>query len=446
MIKLRNTFNLIERLIDYNLCGSKYSLSIYNIIEKYGENYIIFNTLSRAVVLLNEEELSVLKNIKNIDLSNPLIIECIKLHFIVDSSVDEVNRYLQIYNFNKIINASSKKINTFKIYTTTHCNARCFYCFEEGIKKENMSDETIDAVIKYIYNNKAEKIKLYWFGGEPLCNQKVINKICADLKSNDVDFESTIISNSYLFDSDLINKAVCDWNLTFVQVTLDGYGEEHNIRKAYVNPNADPFMKTIENIHLLKNAGVRIIVRLNFDKNNFENIKKLIMFLKNEFVDFKNVTVSPVLLIDNCFMHKTESVSPDLNESNEYLLELQEMLYKEKMLHFSPLENRLRTHKCMADSEQSVTISTDGKFFTCQNCEEEMCYGNIYDGVTNIELLNSWRKNYSVREKCKKCPFLPECTPFDKCPVERDFCVNNNRYRIRKKMIATADAYFKNMS
>ena len=437
------TYSIVDKLIVADYKAPIYTPSKYNIVEKTNEGYIVFNTLSRAIILIDECEYSILKD-PNSTIFNDAYNLFVGMHFLVPKTLDEEKRYFEIYNFYKLLNDSNKKIKTFKIYTTTHCNARCFYCFEEGIPKENMTEETTKAVIKYIYKNKINgKIKLYWFGGEPLCNQKVINQICKQLKEDRVDFESTIITNGYLFDGKLIEKAVNEWNLTFAQVTLDGYRDEHNKRKAYINPKDDPFYKTIENIRLLNLKGVKLIVRLNFDKDNINSIKQLISYLEIKFKGLNNITFTPVLLIDDCFRHQTTDKANNKLLMSNYLFELYETLYKKNMLYFAPVYTGLKKNRCMADNDSSAIISTDGRLFTCQNCDDNMCYGNIYDDVINQELLDSWRKPKNIRPKCKNCAFLPECTPFDKCPVESESCVLSNNYRIRKKMIASLEKYEK---
>lgn len=429
--------SIVKSLISPNYSAIRYLPSCFNVIETINDYYLVFNTFTRSLISLNIEEYSLLKEYLDKP-DNEIVDKLVELGFLIDAQIDETKRYLQLQNFNRAVRLSSNGIKTFKIYTTTNCNARCFYCFEEGTPKNNMSSEICDAVINYIFKYKTDdKIRLYWFGGEPLCNQLVINRICSHLKNNDVKFESTIVTNGYLFDKKLIDKAINDWNLTLVQITLDGYGEEHNKRKAYINPTEDPFEKTIENIKLLSKRNLKLIVRLNFDKNNLNDIKRLIPYLKDNILDFKNVTVAPVLLIDNCFSHKTNIDFTDNLEMNNAFIELKNILYDNNMLYYGPVNKHIPTNSCMADNPNCVIISTDGRLYTCQNCDESMCYGDIFNGVTDSKLLDIWRNPKKVREKCYNCVCLPECTAFDKCPVDSDFCRTNKLYNIRKKMIAT---------
>ena len=74
----------------------------------------------------------------------------------------------------------------FTILTTSACNARCFYCYELGLKnKTHMSLETAEKVAKYIIKHapKDRSVTLDWFGGEPLFNHKMISIISSRVRS-----------------------------------------------------------------------------------------------------------------------------------------------------------------------------------------------------------------------------------------------------------------------
>lgn len=65
-------------------------------------------------------------------------------------------------------------------------------------------------------------MRLAWFGGEPLYNAQVIDLICNDLVERGIGYESSMISNGFLFDEKLIKRAAELWRLRQIQITLDG--------------------------------------------------------------------------------------------------------------------------------------------------------------------------------------------------------------------------------
>ena len=81
--------------------------------------------------------------------------------------------------------------------------------------KTHMTHETAEKVAEYIMEvvPPGSSVELNWFGGEPLYNMDVIEIICSRLASAGIDYHSSMISNSYLFNDEVIHKAKYDWKL-----------------------------------------------------------------------------------------------------------------------------------------------------------------------------------------------------------------------------------------
>ena len=62
-----------------------------------------------------------------------------------------------------------------------------------------------------------QQAHLAWFGGEPLYNAQVIDLICNDLVERGIGYESSMISNGFLFDEKLIKRAAELWRLRQIQ-------------------------------------------------------------------------------------------------------------------------------------------------------------------------------------------------------------------------------------
>ena len=97
---------------------------------------------------------------------------------------------------------------------------------------------------------------------------------------------------------------------------------------------------------------------------------------------------------------------------------------------------RIRVNYCMADSmDKCIVITPDGVFNNCEHLPEAQTWGNLFDGVTDQAKFDELSTASKVDEKCTKCPFLPECTPFYKngCPGWFEKCYE---YRLCDSPIA----------
>lgn len=65
--------------------------------------------------------------------------------FIIDDDFDEIAALEEIRK-----NGMDDPVQNVTILTTTECNARCYYCFEHGIKQYPMTIEVANAVVEFI--------------------------------------------------------------------------------------------------------------------------------------------------------------------------------------------------------------------------------------------------------------------------------------------------------
>ncbi len=111
----------------------------------------------------------------------------------------------------------------------------------------------------------------------------MIDRITGRLKEAGKEFRSTAVSNGYLFNDENVEKAVRDWNLRKVQITLDGTEEVYNRAKAFIYREGSPYRVVMDNIGRLLKAGIRVNVRLNIDRYNAEDLLDLADELRDAF-------------------------------------------------------------------------------------------------------------------------------------------------------------------
>lgn len=236
---------------------------------------LVFHTLTRALLLLTPEEYAAPDNLP----------ELRDGWFRVPQEMNDQKYADQVRFIRRTMWKEPEHITSYTIFTTTDCNARCFYCYEMGRSRIPMSAETAHKAAAYIAAHcGGEKVHLHWFGGEPLFNKQVIDIICTDLAEKGIVYESMIISNGYLFDGATVEQAVSHWKLKSVQITLDGTEEIYNRSKAFIYKDSpSPYQVVLANIQRLLDAGVSVHIRLNMDEHNADNLMELADELHERF-------------------------------------------------------------------------------------------------------------------------------------------------------------------
>lgn len=318
-----------------------------------------------------------------------------------------------------------EKKDGFKTYTilpTMDCNARCYYCYELGRPRISMSEATADDVVTFIRSTCAEgKIRLRWFGGEPLYNVAIMDRICDGLRAAGIEFQSSITTNGYLFDEATVQKAVDVWHLQKAQITLDGTEEIYNRTKAYIyKDTGSAFVRVTDNIERLLSHGIRVSIRMNMSEKNKEDLYRLVEWLAERYRGCKGLSVYAHLLFETDF---------EKADSTERIRLVQAMRALEARcveLGLSAkrvLGKEIRTNHCMADSARAIIVLPNGKLSKCEHFTEDNFVGDIYSGVTDLDKVAEFRERINSHEMCAGCFVYPHCIRLKKCPsAPLDFC------------------------
>ena len=166
------------------------------------DGILLYNTLTGEMILAGDGELSSVSSRE----------ELIKKRFLVPEGLDENALAETVRQVVSAVRARGAHITGYTILTTTDCNARCFYCYEAGVRKLSMSLETAKKTAEHIIASCGnEKVSINWFGGEPLLGKEVITLVCDVLNQAGVAFRSRITSNGYLFDRETAAEAAEKW-------------------------------------------------------------------------------------------------------------------------------------------------------------------------------------------------------------------------------------------
>ena len=399
--------------------------SIYNyIVDQSDDNIIMFNSVSGAVVIVDNDFYT---NFKEFNLDNESIETLCEMGFIfIDDSFDEINEILQK-------NSENQANQDTKIYTicpTTYCNARCFYCFEAGKIHSSMSDEIAEATAKFIIddanNSNAKKVCLSWFGGEPLLTpnimERITNEVALGLDSS-IEFYANITTNGILFDSDKINLAKrC--KIESIQITLDGFGSEYDKRKNYYN-EPDAFEKIICIIENLTDAGLDVQVRLNYDTDNFESITKLIKYMNDRFSNEQKQKIE-IYAAKLEGIHGCKSCSTSSQIAGALMRQINSSGFAKP---FESLNLKYRFAHCLIDSDYYYVIAADGNIYKCNELidDHKFCVGDVFSGIVTRA------KPDDMSNECLECGFLPICQ--GGCKLRRTSNVATDKCQMEKHII-----------
>lgn len=375
--------------------------------------------------------------------------------------IEEDKKY-SFFNKIKLINSlerfSYDKL-TLNIIPTTCCNFYCPYCFEKNKTNHTMTDTVINDLFSFINKNqKAKKINLMWYGGEPLLAFEKI-KIILNRLYNEVSIPITnhsMITNGYLFDKDVCNFFK-KYPLSNLQITLDGDENKHNLKR-FTRTDHSTFNKIVNNIECILNElpNTHVDIRINIDETNKESFHDLHDRFSTLWKN-KNFSIYPGFLrIEN--KAQTEMIEPSIlgDSKRAFYFDLQN---KGTEVDFYPIH---RDKSCSAVRMNTYIIGPEGEFYKCWNdvSNKNKIIGYINQPyLTNPDLLAKYIMDGTLFEdpECKDCFFFPICGggcpqyrlknkyekgKYNLCPVQNDKsmdmqCLNQSLEKHYKKLKGT---------
>lgn len=388
-----------------------------------GEGKLLYHTLTGELVLLEEGES---EDVCHDDL--------VKRWFLVPLNFDERKQADGVRQVARLLHKNTGERTSFTILTTTDCNARCFYCYEMGLRRYAMTTKTAQDIGNYIVHVcDRKKVNISWFGGEPLYNKEVIDIICWILRKHDVAYDAIMTSNGYYLDAETARRALTDWHVKTIQITLDGTEMVYNRTKAYIDCDAgSPFRRVMNNIESALDAGLEVAIRLNMDRSNVEDLFVLTDQIEKRIGHRPNLFGRAVLL--KKFVGDIHAFA-SMKEATEYQTRLQAELDRLGTEREKKLIRNLNINQCMADNERCEVILPDGRIERCEHIREAEVVGSIYSEVRDAEKIEAWKETVYFPE-CMECELYPICVNLKKCEWQKDGCPETRRNNNRKNMYA----------
>lgn len=407
----------------------KYRISDYVISFEEGKDIILWSTMhAKGFVIQRNEFITKLLNKEEFCLNelkkNSVLWELYNNKVILSKSEQENEYKIVDYRYNNTVYNRTHMAIT--IIPTDACNFKCIYCYQPNVQKNYMTIETADKIIKMIEKCKQlRSLNVSLFGGEPLCNKKVVfylmeklNKICTE---KSIHLIAQITTNASLLDKETFEKLI-SLKVLLYQITIDGSRITHNIQRPFYNgqPSYDIILSNIKDIKSVKSNVFKIGIRSNCselftDKDMddfFEDLNNIIKNDKRFYYFFQWVKnwggerikgMAPNLLSDNLAIDKYgkwmfNSIEKGINTAN--------------YMQIKPM-----CIMCSASAYYSFIINYDGKLHKCDSGMygkladiNEIGYisdnGNLYIDDTKNAM---WIEREYDKEKCIYCPQYPLC-------------------------------------
>lgn len=385
---------------------SKYN-RIYNIDNG---RYAIYNyAWDKTIFIVKELADIVLNNLNNIDaLSSihPTFYNALLSNgMIVETLFDEIEKV----KHNIIKSLSSDKVLRLTINPTLDCNLRCWYCYEKHNNEAYMSERTIKSIESFIAlqlrNKNLKKIRLGFFGGEPLltANKRAIPiaKTIAEMcRIGNVALSLHFTTNGSLLRPNLIDS-ISELNIpTSFQIAFDGNKIFHNKTKNW--NGIGTYNIVLENINYALSKHLKINIRFNYTSDNISSFKGLI----DDIVKLQrtNKTLIEISLQRIWQEKQTKKLFEKVQQINDYAIS--------KGIKCAFEDSACAKSYCYADYDYSYVINYNGDIFKCTardfNSSNKI---GIIDDKGNIVLFDSSSKSeMRIKSYCAECSLLPICT------------------------------------
>ena len=404
-------------------------ISNYNIIKKYNDKILVYNSFSKASIELEKgSNVSFFEDIEDFkklsDEEQKLLFDN---GFVVEDDRDEFSEIKYIYE-QKFFATDFFNII---LVPTLSCNFKCPYCCEKDYKcgKENIK--------KYFFVLKkyAEKnfhlhttVQISLFGGEPLLHFneciEFLKWVEVDSKEKKYNYFTTIVTNGSLLNEEKFNE-LKKYNLYSLQITIDSDKENHD--KMRIMKNGSPtFDLLIDKINMVAkqeyiNENFKFVFRINLNNTNVDKVK-------NTLVKIEENNRNKIYLLFRS-IYNTHAYNEINKNSNS---ELKEYFDLGTELGFNIVKEKYNYQTCESCGDRKMFyLMPDLSVWKCINDLgfNKPCIGKINeDGEIEVkpERIINWYKSCMsafLDEECIKCKLLPDC--LGGCPLYK--CKNNKK-------------------
>ncbi len=423
--------------------------SKHNTIIPYNDKFALYNAFHQRVLFLEPTLKDILKaaiieGVDNLDEIHPTFYQYLKeQEYLIEINIDEVEMVKELrnsidYNHNDFFLTINPSMN---------CNFKCWYCYETHVKGSSLNETMIDSINKFcsatLQKKSLKNFTLSFFGGEPLLYfkrdvQPIIKHFIKEAAATTVTYGIAFTTNGYLINQDFIdffknNKITCS-----LQITLDGYGEKHDLVR-FVSAKKGSYTEIINNIKLLINNDFFVRLRVNYTDKNITDTYKI----SDEFNDISKDIKSKNLVFD---FHRVWQ-NAKIDDTDILVDENVSKIRSNGITVFTSKSANNVRESCYADKLNSAVINYNGDIFKCTARDFTTTKRAGYL-TQNGELI--WEDGYLTKrmdakfnnKPCLICKIMPICNggcsqhALEHLDVE-DYCIYQGDENEKDKVVRT---------
>jgi len=359
-------------------------LRVNPFVHTFHENkkIALFNALTLATLYLSEEQYKSLMKSP----PKPLI----DAKFFVKEDFN-ARQYLQKFTKKSL---TENEIRAAYFLLTSACNLGCKYCFIEsrfGQKNNNsyMPEDIAEKAVKLLFRN-TKKVKIIFYGGEPLLNFKAIKRTVLTAKKLGLESRFQLITNGCLIDSD-IAEFIKKHHISLA-ISLDGTKRINDAMRQDLRGRGT-FDKTIQAMELLCKKKIPFSISCTIGNHNLncpDNILKVMEKYNVQTLGYNLITPNQNVKMSKATRKK---MIGNILETENRLIEkgiLEDRIFFRKLKPFIEGKNWLKD--CAGYGNQ-ITVTPEGNIGPCHGLWPDFVNKKVKNTYFDIDV------NYKAKIK-----------------------------------------------
>ncbi len=397
----------------------------------YKGEYYLYDTYTNHILKVSKEHYAELKELQTVGCSeyltngkNGRFKDDIKL--LMDKGmlrynfIDKIEHPLIPY----VSLLADKCLTEIIFQVTQNCNFNCRYCtfavdngFEHVHNENNMTWETAQKALDYFYMHSCNSydVAIYFYGGEPLLNFGLIEKIVDYAETL---FETKAVSFNMTTNASVMNESMIHFFIKHkfrIAISFDGNKEIQDKHRKFGITGKGTYDTVFENIKRIKEINKNYFeeaisfMPVVFDDENYSEVQDFFASVGIKKVNPLNVNLRGIDYREKMTFDKGKMVTDEKNNLagiNEPTERYGECYSDKKQIcgswhHSGP---------CVAGVNR-LFADCRGVFFPCEKaCEfKELSIGNISTGINEEKIEEFLNIGKLTENECKSCWAMRFC-------------------------------------